>query len=79
MRARNSSTGGIGYGFDTSDNSGSVAPGRGAQMAPQQKLGIRTERRYWVTSYNRVGSLDAWSVLEAGNATSGKCGEAIGK
>jgi hypothetical protein len=34
--------GGIGHGFDTSDNSGSVAPGRGAQMEPQQKLGIRT-------------------------------------
>ena len=34
--------GGIGHGFDTIDNSGSVAPGRGAQMAPQQKLGIRT-------------------------------------
>jgi hypothetical protein len=34
--------GGIGHGFDTSDNSGSLAIGRGAQMAPQQKLGIRT-------------------------------------
>ena len=34
--------GGIGHGFDTSDNSGSVAIGRGAQMAPQQQLGIRT-------------------------------------
>jgi len=34
--------GGIGHGFDTSDNSGSVAPGRGAQMVTQQKLGIRT-------------------------------------
>lgn len=55
--------GGSGHGSDTSDNSGFVAPGGGAQMAPQQKLGIRTERRYCGTSRNRVDSLDAWSVL----------------
>jgi hypothetical protein len=55
--------GGIGHGFDTSDNSGAVAPGCGAQMAPQQKLGIRTERRDCGSSRNRVDYLDAWSDL----------------
>jgi len=61
--ARRQTNGGMSYGFDSSDNSGSFAPGRYAQMVAQQELGIWTNRRYCVSFNHRVGPMDDWSLL----------------